>query len=399
MGSFARPKNGDPEAGKKPLPELRPGAVVASPPMWKGSPEKRARLEALRRKSLEPEKVAREIAAAQRAAAMSTRRPRRPAPAPAPVPAPAPRGSRPPSSDEVPLDWRLLTACKAVADAEEDDRRKAENKRKDAEAARIINAQLKENERAREIERQRREAVKREAQADARRVAAAVRAEKVAAREKKERDRKMFDEQAKAYAAQRARQRAAEEAAERVEVDAAKASLLAEERKNARLKKSFQAEQERLAREIIVARKHKEEQKLAEWRENARIDREAREAQDETERRRAMVKAQRDARIARFQSNFAQGAGKEQADAAAAEDAMIRRYLEKQAQAIEARHRSDLAKIADTNARSVWKSKCYGAFVLNRRVDLHAVDATPARWRGDAGSSPLDRARTANAGK
>ena len=82
MGSFARPKNGDPEAGKKPLPELRPGAVVASPPMWKGSPEKRARLEALRRKSLEPEKVAREIAAAQRAAAMSTRRPRRPAPAP-----------------------------------------------------------------------------------------------------------------------------------------------------------------------------------------------------------------------------------------------------------------------------------------------------------------------------
>ena len=48
MGSFARPKNGDPEAGKKPLPELRPGAVVASPPMWKGSPEKRPRLEALR---------------------------------------------------------------------------------------------------------------------------------------------------------------------------------------------------------------------------------------------------------------------------------------------------------------------------------------------------------------
>ena len=53
----------------------------------------------------------------------------------------------------------------------------------------------------------------------------------------------------------------------------------------------------------------------------------------------------------RFQSNFAQGAGKEQADAAAAEDAMIRRYLEKQAQAIEARHLSDLAKIADTNAK------------------------------------------------
>ena len=34
----------------------------------------------------------------------------------------------------------------------------------------------------------------------------------------------------------------------------------------------------------------------------------------------------------------------------------------------------------------MWKSKFYGAFVLNRRVDLHAIDATPARWRGDAGS-------------
>jgi len=27
---------------------------------------------------------------------------------------------------------------------------------------------------------------------------------------------------------------------------------------------------------------------------------------------------------------------------------------------------------------------------MNRRVDLHAIDATLARWRGDAGSSPLD---------
>ena len=39
--------------------------------------------------------------------------------------------------------------------------------------------------------------------------------------------------------------------------------------------------------------------------------------------------------------------------------------------------------------------KFYVAFALNRRVDLYAIDATPARWRGDAGSSPLDRARTA----
>ena len=30
---------------------------------------------------------------------------------------------------------------------------------------------------------------------------------------------------------------------------------------------------------------------------------------------------------------------------------------------------------------AVWKSKFYGAFVLNRRVVLHAIDATPARWR------------------
>ena len=30
----------------------------------------------------------------------------------------------------------------------------------------------------------------------------------------------------------------------------------------------------------------------------------------------------------------------------------------------------------------------------NLRVDLHAIDATPARWRGDAGSSPLDGAST-----
>ena len=42
----------------------------------------------------------------------------------------------------------------------------------------------------------------------------------------------------------------------------------------------------------------------------------------------------------------------------------------------------------------VWKSKFYGAFVLNRRANFHAIDATPARWRGDTGCSPLDRAGT-----
>ena len=29
----------------------------------------------------------------------------------------------------------------------------------------------------------------------------------------------------------------------------------------------------------------------------------------------------------------------------------------------------------------VWKSKFYGVSVLNNRVVLHAIDATPARWR------------------
>ena len=44
---------------------------------------------------------------------------------------------------------------------------------------------------------------------------------------------------------------------------------------------------------------------------------------------------------------------------------------------------------------SLWKSKFYGAFVLNLSVVHHAIDATPARWGGDAGSSPLDGASTA----
>ena len=42
-----------------------------------------------------------------------------------------------------------------------------------------------------------------------------------------------------------------------------------------------------------------------------------------------------------------------------------------------------------TEFTPVWKSKFYGAFVLNHRVVLHAIDATPARWRGDVGFSPL----------
>ena len=40
-------------------------------------------------------------------------------------------------------------------------------------------------------------------------------------------------------------------------------------------------------------------------------------------------------------------------------------------------------------------NQIYGAVVLNRRVDLYAIDATPARWHGNVGSSPLDGASAA----
>ena len=36
---------------------------------------------------------------------------------------------------------------------------------------------------------------------------------------------------------------------------------------------------------------------------------------------------------------------------------------------------------------------CENQILRRVRVDLHAIDATPARWRGDAGSLSLDRAR------
>ena len=59
----------------------------------------------------------------------------------------------------------------------------------------------------------------------------------------------------------------------------------------------------------------------------------------------------------------------------------------------ESRGRRRVAR-ARVALQPVWKSKFYGAFVLNRRVVLHAIDATLARWRYDAGSSPLDGAST-----
>ena len=52
-------------------------------------------------------------------------------------------------------------------------------------------------------------------------------------------------------------------------------------------------------------------------------------------------------------------------------------------------------KLYARSSFAVWKSKFYGALVLNHRVVLHVIDATPARWRDDAGSLPLDGASTA----
>ena len=43
--------------------------------------------------------------------------------------------------------------------------------------------------------------------------------------------------------------------------------------------------------------------------------------------------------------------------------------------------RLEAARAKRPASPAVWKSKFYDAFVLNHRVDLHAIDATPARWR------------------
>ena len=56
---------------------------------------------------------------------------------------------------------------------------------------------------------------------------------------------------------------------------------------------------------------------------------------------------------------------------------------------------SQMAWISSEFCLTCVEIKFYGAFVLNRRVDLHAIFMIPARWRGDAGSSSLDGARTA----
>ena len=54
-------------------------------------------------------------------------------------------------------------------------------------------------------------------------------------------------------------------------------------------------------------------------------------------------------------------------------------------------YNDDAEKAAKTLV-PVWTSKFHGAFVLHRRVDLHAIFMISARRRGGVGLSPLDRA-------
>ena len=65
-----------------------------------------------------------------------------------------------------------------------------------------------------------------------------------------------------------------------------------------------------------------------------------------------------------------------------------------EAEAVEAVVETTTPEDVDVAVETCVESKFCGAFVLNRRVVLHAIDATPARWRGGVGSSPLDRACT-----
>ena len=57
--------------------------------------------------------------------------------------------------------------------------------------------------------------------------------------------------------------------------------------------------------------------------------------------------------------------------------------------------RSSFRRRRTSSAKSAWSRAACSDLCGNHRVVLHAIDATPARWRGDAGSSPLDQARTA----
>ena len=50
---------------------------------------------------------------------------------------------------------------------------------------------------------------------------------------------------------------------------------------------------------------------------------------------------------------------------------------------------------SDLASEPVWKSNVAAHLRPRPNHGLHAIDATPARWRGDVGSSPLDGASTA----
>ena len=50
---------------------------------------------------------------------------------------------------------------------------------------------------------------------------------------------------------------------------------------------------------------------------------------------------------------------------------------------------------SSTPQRAALKVECLRVEINDAGGLLHAIDATPARWRGDAGSSPLDRSSTA----
>jgi len=308
------------------------------------------------------------------------------------------------------VDWRVLAACEVVKDLEDEEKRKRTQKARTAAMQRELQAQLERNAERRAAERREKQAWMEAARAEAQKAAAAEAAERVAKHEKRLRDREMFREQAKLQRSQREAAHRAEALEEKREVDAAKKSLAEEAIKTEHEKAQSKTEQERLRLEIIAERKLKEERKFAEWRENARIDAEARAHREAEESRRAKVKAKRDARIEKFASMHARGAGKQQADAAAADQARVDQYLAEQKRKDEARHFADLRKIADTNAkikvaqprdiprRAPLKSSFWCIFGVGReRLPDRPPPPRPRggrrRGRGRSGNQPLSWTR------
>ena len=54
-----------------------------------------------------------------------------------------------------------------------------------------------------------------------------------------------------------------------------------------------------------------------------------------------------------------------------------------------------LKRYEDERLQTVHKSNCRGVSRPQPNHDLHTIDATLARWRGDVGLSPLDSVSTA----